>query len=585
MNNKSIMSLLFYYVLVSLFFSCSSNLEELVIKDKATSEKIRTRGLDGYSSIFEADKAILAAHGYDTVAIMDCDSFYLVESELLFHKSRLQELREQPEPRLNYDRRIEPRYYRMYLVLFDNQYGNQDIFKEAIAEWNKLSKCCLNFSSNFDTDTPKERHRVNVIIQDNANSMSPSNLIRIEGATSGKPGGHIYINWSEMPKEQKKYTLMHAIGHLVGLKHSSEYDTSIMQSESGLAANKNLWNGFSFEDKVFIPELYQLNPAKTQIDYNPTPEDNKGTMKLKMGVKYTVTTSYTYEWCYNPKYTITVEPTGNSDAYEFKKTGENSFDLRFVDAGGCIVTITVTDEVDGTQYKYTKSFNATYDKPSFTVPSSIELGKYYDFKVAYKEDNFTPNFKIVVQERVFDDNTAKSVSIENVSNGHVRIKFNDYGDYKVTARVSNNLNIPIRTFYFAKYYRPDYEADLIEEGDVNEGNIELPLNIPSQPTGENRLKRYKYNIAMGQSSTLEHRVACDIKQICIQNFLKLRRVDRSYIEDSEYKTFQKGESAQLELTAYSMYHPDSLNYVDHYSLLYPFECKIAYPEDACYLVK
>lgn len=546
--------------------------------------------MDGYSSIFEADKAILAAHGYDTVAIMDCDSFYLVESELLFHKSRLQELREQPEPRLNYDRRIEPRYYRMYLVLFDNQYGNQDIFKEAIAEWNKLSKCCLNFSSNFDTDTPKERHRVNVIIQDNANSMSPSNLIRIEGATSGKPGGHIYINskykyWSEMPKEQKKYTLMHAIGHLVGLKHSSEYDTSIMQSESGLAANKNLWNGFSFEDKVFIPELYQLNPAKTQIDYNPTPEDNKGTMKLKMGVKYTVTTSYTYEWCYNPKYTITVEPTGNSDAYEFKKTGENSFDLRFVDAGGCIVTITVTDEVDGTQYKYTKSFNATYDKPSFTVPSSIELGKYYDFKVTYKEDNFIPNFKIVVQERVFDDNTAKSVSIENVSNGHVRIKFNDYGDYKVTARVSNNLNIPIRTFYFAKYYCPDYEANLIEEGDVNEGNIELPLNIPSQPTGENRLKRYKYNIAMGQSSTLEHRVACDIKQICIQNFLKLRRVDRSYIEDSEYKTFQKGESAQLELTAYSMYHPDSLNYVDHYSLLYPFECKIAYPEDACYLVK
>lgn len=85
--------------------------------------------MDGYSSIFEADKAILAAHGYDTVAIMDCDSFYLVESELLFHKSRLQELREQPEPRLNYDRRIEPRYYRMYLVLFDNQYGNQDIFR------------------------------------------------------------------------------------------------------------------------------------------------------------------------------------------------------------------------------------------------------------------------------------------------------------------------------------------------------------------------------------------------------------------------------------------------------------------------
>lgn len=73
-----------------------------------------------------------------------------------------------------------------------------------------------------------------------------------------KPGTNIYINskykyWSELSREQKKYTIMHAIGHLARLKHSSEYETSIMQPESGLATNKNLWNGFSFEDKVLIP--------------------------------------------------------------------------------------------------------------------------------------------------------------------------------------------------------------------------------------------------------------------------------------------------------------------------------------------
>ncbi len=584
------MGLLVYCLFMLVVISCTSDLEEVVIKHETTLEKTKTRGLETYSSIFESDKAILAAHGYDTVAIMDCDSFYLVESELIFKKSRLQELREQPSTRLNYKRRIEPRFYRMHLVLFDNQYGNESVFKEAVSEWNKLSKCCLNFSTYFETNTPNNRYIVNVLVQDNANSMSSSELIRVVGITNGKPGDNIYINskykyWSELTKEQKKYTLMHAIGHLVGLEHSSEYDTSIMQPESGLAANKNLWNGFSFEDKVFIPELYQLNPAKTQIDYNPTPENNKGTMKLKMGVKYTVTTLYTYEWCYNPKYTIVAEPLSNPGSYKFTKTGENSFDLRFTEPGECIVTFVVKDEVDGTEYKYTKKFSATYDKPTFTVPSSIELGEYYDFEMAYQEEGFTPIFKITVEERTFDNNTAQNVSIVKVSNGHVRIKFNDYGNYKVTARVSNNMGIPAKHFYFSKYYRPDYNVTFTEEGMVNEGNVNLPTSKPNQPTGENRLNRYRYDIGIGQVSTFEHRVACSVKTTYIQNFLKFRRINRSYIEDSEPRVFRVGDSTQLQLTVYSMYHPDSLNYVDHHSMVYPLKCEVIYPKGVCYLAK
>ena len=76
------MSFLFYCLVASFCFSCSSNLEELVIKDKTTSEKIKTRGLESYSSILEADKAILAAHGYDTIAIVDCDSFIWLNRNL-----------------------------------------------------------------------------------------------------------------------------------------------------------------------------------------------------------------------------------------------------------------------------------------------------------------------------------------------------------------------------------------------------------------------------------------------------------------------------------------------------------------------
>lgn len=250
-----------------------------------------------------------------------------------------------------------------------------------------------------------------------------------------------------------------------------------------------------------------------------------------------------------------------------------------------MVTFVVTDYIDGTEQKYTKKFNAAYDKPTFTVPSSIELGEYYDFKVAYQEDGFIPTFRITVEESAFDNNTAQSVSIVQVTNGHVRIKFNDYGNYKVTARVSNNRNIPARYFHFSKYYRPDYNVTFTEEGKVNEGNVSLPPSKPSQPTGENRLERYRYDISMGQASTFEHRVACDIKTTYIQNFLKFRRIDRSYIEDSAPRVFRVGESTQLGLTVYSMYHPDSLNYVDHHSILYPLKCEVVYPKDACYLIK
>ena len=590
MNDKNMMSFLLYCLLTYFCVSCTSNLEELVIKDKITSEKIKTRGIDTLSADYKMDMEILAAYGYDTMATVDCDSFYLVESELIFKKTKFQEYREQNNTRLNHSTKLGARFYRLRFVLYDNQFTNKDIFREAISEWNELEKCCLNFSTDFDNDQHIGRQLINVFIQDSPQSMGGSELIRVDMGLDEKPGTNIYINskykyWSELSREQKKYTIMHAIGHLVRLKHSSEYDTSIMQPESGLATNKNLWNGFSFEDKVLIPELYQLNPAKTQIDYNPTPEDNKGTMKLKIGVKYTVTTSYTYEWCYNPKYTITAEPISNPGSYEFKKIGENSFDLCFTEAGGCIVTFVVTDDIDGTEYKYTKKFNAAYDKPTFTVPSSIELGEYYDFKVAYQEDGFIPTFKITVEESTFDNNTAQSVSIVQVNNGHVRIKFNDYGNYKVTARVSNNRNIPARYFYFSKYYRPDYNVTFTEEGKVNEGNVSLPPSKPSQPTGENRLERYRYDISMGQAPTFEHRVACDIKTTYIQNFLKFRRIDRSYIEDSAPRVFRAGESAQLGVTVYSMYHPDSINYVDHHSILYPLKCEVIYPKDACYLKK
>ena len=72
----------------------------------------------------------------------------------------------------------------------------------------------------------------------------------------------LYINtkykyWSELTKDQKKYALMHAIGHLVGLEHSSEYDTSIMQPEAGLATNKI--SGMDFLLKIKFLFLNYIN--------------------------------------------------------------------------------------------------------------------------------------------------------------------------------------------------------------------------------------------------------------------------------------------------------------------------------------
>ena len=91
-----------------------------------------------------------------------------------------------------------------------------------------MKKCCLNFSTDFDNDQHLGRQLVNVLIQDSPQSMGGSELIRVDMGLDEKTGTNIYINskykyWSELSREQKKYTIMHAIGHLARLKHSSEY--------------------------------------------------------------------------------------------------------------------------------------------------------------------------------------------------------------------------------------------------------------------------------------------------------------------------------------------------------------------------
>lgn len=87
---------------------------------------------------------------------------------------------------------------------------------------------------------------------------------------------------------------MHALGHLVGLRHNDskgnrtfvlDDPNSIMQSEEGLKTNKNLWQGLTEWDKEALRELYPLtNPVWTS-DCQPTPEDHYDRMRAPLDLQ------------------------------------------------------------------------------------------------------------------------------------------------------------------------------------------------------------------------------------------------------------------------------------------------------------
>lgn len=606
---KKLTSILFLTTMM--FAGCSAPIEIEDIPHSSddantTSNTVNTRACDVNSLTFEKVKNYLDQCGYDTSALTEHEDYYLIDSDMGFYKERLAEEIAQTSPRMVYTSLLDKEHYRMNINYTPFEFSDSQIFINAVNEWNNVKNCCLNFtSSNLNNDNPK-RWQIDLTIQpDPFGPGAYPNMIFVEAPTKGRPGTKIIINtntklWKTIDATQRKYAIMHAIGHLVGLGH---YDFSgkhypntiadpntIMQDERGLLQNNSLWQGFTGHDINALVEMYYLEPATHKITCQPEITGSDKT-KMVVGTEYTLTASYEYDWLVNPAYSYEVIAAKDVVTYSEKN---NTLKLKFLKGGSCTVRVRATDaygekKPDGSDYAFEVDYYAYPDKPTFTYPSSIGLNTFYTFRMALNNPDYkNVTYKYTVGEEFFDNNTDRSVDIEHDGKGTARIRFNDFGKYTVTAEAFYEGKSSKFVFGFTKLYRPDYTIDGESAPGESYGNIDLPV-YTTTPTGDNLLSMQHVLVHFDTQPLMPHRMACDIQDdIRQQCWHAPERVDYRILEIRSYRlvTLNKGDSSFVRLPPGREYwHPDSINYLGHTTRVYPYAWIFYTEDDRCGLLE
>lgn len=609
---KTFLRLYFFLSASILFTGCSesSGIIDQTIPSKIlleNSDQTKTRSLKVEDLTFEEVKRYLDQCGYNTTNLTEYEDYYLIDSDMGFYKERLAEEIAQTAPRMVFTSLLNKEHYRININFTPYEFTDSQIFNDAINEWNNINNCCLNFtSSNFNNGNPK-RWQVDLTIQpDPYGPGAYPNMIFVEAPTKGIPGTKIIINtnsklWKKIDATQRKYAIMHAIGHLVGLGHydffGNHYQntvadpSTIMQDERGLNQNNTMWQGFTGHDINALVEMYHLEPATHKITCQPEITGSDKT-KMVIGTEYTLTASYDYDWVFNPTYTYEV-----IRGKEFVTTSvkDNSLKLKFTKGGSCKIRITANDALgekdpDGNAYTFDAEYHAYPDKPTFTYPSSIRMGEFCTFKMAldnpeYKNITYTYS----VKEVLFDNNTARSATIEQDGKGTARIRFNDYGKYYVTAKAVYGGKSAEFTFLYTHLYRPEPEIfPMLVEPGPNFGSAGIP-EFTTEPTGENLIGIYRMRIRFDKAALMPHRIVCQVTGDRRQQFWQSPgRVDYriiDYCTEQRQVILTEADSAYVDLSdERSYFHPDSVNYKEHRTVIYPYATAKYTEEDWCGLV-
>lgn len=189
--------------------------------DKDSFQKCETVNTE---SDFEKDLRFLHNLGYDTDEMVEDGDYYFLPPDRLISKSNVREMQNTPQTRMtsglkNFEQeKIDEAYRNIYLDDFNVSQDEMEYLKAAVDEWNKISGSSIRFKIG-----PAE-NSVNVYTYSTSDMESKQWLMRVEYPVLKKPGTKIEINtkvpyYFWLPKKQRIYMYMHALGHLVGFAH------------------------------------------------------------------------------------------------------------------------------------------------------------------------------------------------------------------------------------------------------------------------------------------------------------------------------------------------------------------------------
>ena len=433
---------------------------------------------DSAASPIKSDMEIIYSWGYDTTSVQSFDDYYLIDGELVFFKDAINKARTAPGTRLNaYEERIPKDFQRIYFNVYvdpiDPNY-KQEYVMQAVEAWNDLEDCNIMFMT--DIEGAKEPGWFGPLVLelrqepwylDGSGMITVAPLVDYAGTISIKTSDEC---WQKLSDEQRKYAVMHALGHLIGLKdndeapwvpgtNSSDYDSIMKPSDAITDLNKDYyWSGFSFYDKKDIPYMYPLYPESMFVSVSPELENDV----LETDREYTFSVSYeSLKPMTGISYKMTVDYTESSLDDVIVVSDDDEFDIKLTEPGVCTISLEmigkdgktrIIEEV-GTTYTVA-SIVDEFEYPSF---SQIELDKTFRIKWKYENSMYPDAYvEFTAGEEYFDNGTNKNVTVSVLSDYEADVTIHDYGKYRIKLNLKNGPSEVLdKVLILTKLYRPD----------------------------------------------------------------------------------------------------------------------------------
>lgn len=531
--------------------SCFALLGATTYCSEVPTEAINAAEIATQETNFENDRRFLQDLGYDTGEMEEDGEYYFLPPDRLINKANVREMQKHPQTRMtsglqNFEQeKIAEPYRTIHLNCSNVSDDEMEYLKAAVNEWNKISGSSIRFLIGSGENS------VEVYTYHTEDMLNKSWLMRVEYPMLNKPGKKIEINtrvayffW--LPKQQHTYLYMHALGHLVGFSHTGkgyhwiknteEHDPySIMQSEEYFStitgeymfADMNLWSGFTEADIAAIRLLYSIPDQELKCVCTPKATGNNGNI-LKRDKEYQFTASYSNSACPDPIYSITITKQDAGRGRFVRNNLENGkvsvvFEPGIYKVKAVVTNMTGTPSTEETYY-------VTTNKPWVQGPDQMEIGKTYDFYVNYIDPACPkPEFTVTADNWLFS-NDLSQVTITQISSGHYKIRFSEYGSYKIIFGI-NNLKGKETSFCFTKLYRP-YAEYLRYQVASSDSTDPLEQELCGKFDGRFSFKESKY----GSSFTVfPHRFIAELQFRVARNKIHTNPMQIDHIITTEKK--------------------------------------------------
>ncbi len=295
--------------------------------------------------------------------------------------------------------------------------------------------------------------------------------------------------WGLLSDTQKKYFIMHALGHVIGLDDITEeldylWDPTIMKSHTFISeSNTEVWSGFSENDIAQLQQLYPIPTTEFAFEWSGSDSTSELLCQTNSTISVAVTQSGGNQIDYTVEYTVDAD---ESD-YTVSEWG-STLNFEFLEAGTYTVTITpVTEE---------KAFaGETVEIVVYDIP---EMGYSWSPELPNTENKFQINepYHLSIEGLASEFDLTVTIAAETSGNQYTCTKVNDR-EYQITFEDLGTYDIAL----IVKRGTRTLITETIEVTAVDEPTFDFSWSPIPENTKNNLLKAETYTLAISGLSS------------------------------------------------------------------------------------